>query len=158
MLFRSIISPMGSTMSRPPVPLDSTRPVVRLPPSVAQAQAPIATEMQPVQEPGAVFPAVSQPYPLPQKPTFRENRPNSVPMQHPRPQKAVSVDNIESPAAMQFNPPQQYQQLFQHQVPTQANGHAYGQETQMHPHSRNASYQGSTGTPLSQIPDRKSVV
>lgn len=149
-----IISPMGSTMSRPPVPLDSTRPVVRLPPSVAQAQAPIATEMQPVQEPGAVFPAVSQPYPLPQKPTFRENRPNSVPMQHPRPQKAVSVDNIESPAAMQFNPPQQYQQLFQHQVPTQANGHAYGQETQMHPHSRNASYQGSTGTPLSQIPER----
>lgn len=149
-----IISPMGSTMSRPPVPLDSTRPVVRLPPSIAQAQAPIATEMQPVQEPGAVLPAVSQPYPLPQKPTFRENRPNSVPMQHPRPQKAVSVDNIESPAAMQFNPPQQYQQLFQHQVPTQANGHAYGQEAQIHPHSRNASYQGSTGTPLSQIPER----
>ncbi|ELR01860.1 hypothetical protein VC83_06316 [Pseudogymnoascus destructans] len=147
-----IISPMGSTMSRPPVPLDSTRPVVRLPPSIAQAQAPIATEMQPVQ--GAVLPAVSQPYPLPQKPTFRENRPNSVPMQHPRPQKAVSVDNIESPAAMQINPPQQYQQLFQHQVPTQANGHAYGQEAQVHPHSRNASYQGSTGTPLSQIPER----
>ncbi|OBT53464.1 hypothetical protein VE04_06242, partial [Pseudogymnoascus sp. 24MN13] len=149
-----IISPLGSTMSRPPVPLDSTRPVVRLPPSIAQAQAPIATEMQPVQEPGAMLPAVSQPYPLPQKPTFRENRPNSVPMQHPRPQKTVSVDNIESPAALQFNPPQQYQQLFQHQVPTQANGHAYAQEAQIHPHSRNASYQGSTGTPLSQIPER----
>ena len=149
-----IISPMGSTMSRPPVPLDSTRPVVRLPPPMAQAQAPVATEIQPVQEPGAVLPAVSQPYPLPQKPTFRENRPNSVPMQHPRPQKAVSVDNIESPAAMQFNPPQQYQQLFQNQVPTQANGHAYGQEAHIHPHSRNASYQGSTGTPLSQIPER----
>ncbi|KFY91709.1 hypothetical protein V500_04503 [Pseudogymnoascus sp. VKM F-4518 (FW-2643)] len=149
-----IISPMGSTMSRPPVPLDSTRPVVRLPPSMAQAQAPITTEIQQVQEPGVVLPAVSQPYPLPQKPTFRENRPNSVPMQHPRPQKTVSVDNIESPAAMQFNPPQQYQQLFQHQVPTQANGHPYGQEAQIHPHSRNASYQGSTGTPLSQIPER----
>ncbi|KFY29764.1 hypothetical protein V493_02246 [Pseudogymnoascus sp. VKM F-4281 (FW-2241)] len=149
-----IISPMGSTMSRPPVPLDSARPVVRLPPSVAQAQAPIATEIQQVQEPGIMLPAVSQPYPLPQKPTYRENRPNSVPMQHPRPQKAVSVDNIESPAAMQFNPPQQYQQLFQHQVPTQANGQAYGQEAHIHPHSRNASYQGSTGTPLSQIPER----
>ncbi|KFY16552.1 hypothetical protein V492_01252 [Pseudogymnoascus sp. VKM F-4246] len=150
-----IISPMGSTMSRPPVPLDSTRPVVRLPPSVAQSQAPIVSEMQPVQEPGAFPPAVSQPYPPPQKPTFRENRPNSVPMQHPRPQKAVSVDNIESPAAMQFQPPQQYQQLFQHQVPPQANGHAYGQDGhQMYPHSRNASYQGSTGTPLSQIPER----
>ncbi|KAL5348713.1 hypothetical protein ACLOAV_006131 [Pseudogymnoascus australis] len=99
-----IISPMGSTMSRPPVPLDSTRPVVRLPPSVVQAQAPMATEIQQAQGPGAVLPAVSQPYPLPQKPTYRENRPNSVPMQHPRPQKAVSVDNIESPAAMQFNP------------------------------------------------------
>jgi hypothetical protein len=55
---------------------------------------------------------------------------------------------------MQFNPPQQYQQLFQHQVPTQANGNGYGQEPQMQPHSRNASYQGSTGTPLSQIPER----
>jgi len=75
-------------------------------------------------------------------------------MQHPRPQKAVSVDNIETPAALQFNPPQQYQQLFQHQVPTQVNGHSYGQQPHVHPHSRNTSYQGSTGTPLSQIPER----
>lgn len=149
-----IISPMGSTMSRPPLPLDTTRPVVRLPPPVAQTQAPIATEVQQPQAPSAEQLAVSQSYPLPQKPTFRENRPNSVPMQHPRPQKAVSVDNIESPADLQYNPPQQCQQLFQHQVPTQVNGNSYGQQPHVHPHSRNTSYQGSTGTPLSQIPER----
>lgn len=146
----SIILPMGSTMPRPTVPLDAARPVVKLPPSMAQMQPPVTLEATVPQEPSAASPAISHPYPLPQN---RENRPNStIPMQHPRPQKAVSVDNIESPAALQFNPPQQYQQPFHHQVPV--NGHGYGQEPHLHPHSRTASYQGSTGTPLSQIPER----
>jgi hypothetical protein len=149
----SIISPMGSTLSRPPVPIDTARPVVRLPPSMTQMQPPAVVEGQQLQEPAA-SPVVSHPYPLPQKPTFRENRPNSIPMQHPRPQKAVSVDNIESPAALQLNPPQQYQHPFHHQVPAQANGHGYGHESHLNPHSRNTSYQGSIGTPLSQIPER----
>lgn len=151
----SIISPIASTMSRPPIPIDTARPVVRLPPSMAQMQpAPVAVEAQQPEEPITASPAVSHTYPAPQKPTFRENRPNSIPMQHPRPQKAVSVDNIESPAALQYNPPQQYQQPFHHQVPAQVNGHGYGQEPHLHLHSRTTSYQGSTGTPLSQIPER----
>jgi hypothetical protein len=95
-----------------------------------------------------------QTYPLPQKPTFRENRPNPIPMHQPRPQKTVSVADIESPATLSFNPPQQHQQPFHQQVPIQVNGNGYPQDAMLH--SRNPSFpsQASTGTPLSQIPER----
>jgi hypothetical protein len=75
-------------------------------------------------------------------------------MHQPRPQKAVSVADIESPATLSFNPPQQHQQPFHQQVPIQVNGNNYSRDTLLH--SRNASYpsRGSTGTPLSQIPER----
>lgn len=143
-------------------PTGSTRPVVRLPPPhVQQMSRQPSTNGE--QQPG-MTPVESssiddlprpQSYPLPQKPTFRENRPNAIPMHQPRPQKAVSVADIESPASLSFNPPQQYQQPFHHQVPTQMNGNGYSHDT-LNPHSRNASYpsQASTGTPLSQIPER----
>jgi hypothetical protein len=71
-------------------------------------------------------------------------------MHQPRPQKAVSLENIESPV-QSLNSPQPYQQAFHQQVPVQvSNGLA--QEG----HHRNPSYpsQHSTGTPLSQIPER----
>jgi hypothetical protein len=75
-------------------------------------------------------------------------------MHQPRPQKAVSVADIESPATLSFNPPQQHQQPFHQQVPIQVNGNNYPHDTMLH--SRNPSYpsQASTGTPLSQIPER----
>jgi hypothetical protein len=159
----TIVSPTGSTMSRPQMAMDPSRPVpvVKLPPS-SQAVQP-----QPVQEVGFESqngpPQTStsiddlprpQTYPLPQKPTFRENRPNPIPMHQPRPQKAVSVADIESPATLSFNPPQQHQQPFHQQVPIQVNGNSYQHENLLH--SRNPSYpsQASTGTPLSQIPER----
>ncbi|TAQ89424.1 hypothetical protein B7494_g2253 [Chlorociboria aeruginascens] len=152
----SIISPTGSTISRAQVP-DASRPIVKLPPS-NQPQPnhshPAETEPQNGVEP----PVEDQPrpvnYPLPQKPTFRENRPNPIPMHQPRPQKTVSVADIESPASLSFNPPQQHQQPFHQQVPIQVNGNNYFQNGMLH--SRNASYpsQASTGTPLSQIPER----
>jgi hypothetical protein len=152
----SLISPMGSTMSRPPMPADHTRPVVRLPPPAQQFQPQVPMEGQHMQAQGTYEEAASEPYPLPQKPTYRENRPSSIPMHQPRPQKAVSISDIESPATLSFNPPQQYQQPFQNQIPQQVNGHGYQQDSHLHPHSRNASYpsQASTGTPLSQIPER----
>lgn len=77
-------------------------------------------------------------------------------MHQPRPQKTVSVADIESPAAFDFQAPQQQQQPFHQQVPAQVNGNAYSHDAHLHPHSRNASYpsQASTGTPLSQIPER----
>ena len=156
-----LISPTGSAVSRPPLPMDTSRPIVRLPP--------LAQPQQPQQGPPMAAPAAAAPqnapmlaggpgtslidlpppqtHPLPQKPIFQENRPNSIPMHQPRPQKAVSVENIE-PAAQNATMLQQpYQGAFHQQVPPQLpNG--YAQDA----HTRNPSY--STGTPLSQIPER----
>jgi hypothetical protein len=155
----SIVSPAGSTMSRPQMSMDHSRPVVKLPPasqSVQPHQMP-AAEQESHGPPQASTSLDDLPrpqtYPLPQKPTFRENRPNPIPMHQPRPQKAVSVADIESPATLSFNPPQQHQQPFHQQVPIQVNGNGYPDAML---HSRNPSYpsQASTGTPLSQIPER----
>lgn len=152
----SIISPNGSVMSRSQMPMDPSRPVVKLPPAGQQLQQPFPTSESEPQNGGMAFEDQHRPqtYPLPQKPTFRENRPNPIPMHQPRPQKAVSVADIESPATLQFNPPPQHQQPFHQQVPLQVNGNNYSNEAMMH--SRHPSYpsQASTGTPLSQIPER----
>lgn len=157
----SIVSPTGSTMSRPQMQMDAARPVVKLPPASQSAQPQNLPAPDNEQPSGPATPGTSlddlprpQTYPLPQKPTFRENRPNPIPMHQPRPQKAVSVADIESPATLSFNPPQQHQQPFHQQVPIQVNGNGYSNDNMLH--SRNPSYpsQASTGTPLSQIPER----
>ncbi|KAK2625011.1 hypothetical protein QTJ16_005380 [Diplocarpon rosae] len=152
-----LASPTGSAMSRQQMSIDPTLPipVVKLPPTSQAAQPqlqPSAEERSQNEPPEASVDDLPRPqtYPLPQKPAFRENRPSPIPMHQPRPQKAVSVADFESPATVQFNPPQQHQQPFHQQVPIQVNGNSYM------PHSRNPSYpsQASTGTPLSQIPER----
>lgn len=157
-----IISPAGS-MSRPLMPNDASRPIVRLPPSNQQnpstsTQASVNGDQTgaDMQQPSVEDMSRPQSYPLPQKPAFRENRTNAIPMHQPRPQKAVSVADIESPATLSFNPPQQHQQPFHQQVPAQVNGNGYPHDTHLNPHSRNPSYpsQTSSGTPLSQIPER----
>jgi hypothetical protein len=160
----ALISPAGSTMSRPPMMVDASRPVVRLPPAsqvVPQRGVQVSSDFDQQTTLAAESSSIEdlprpQTYPLPQKPTFRENRPITLPMHQPRPQKAVSVADIESPASLSFNPPQQYQQPFHQQVPAQINGNGYSHDPNFNPHSRNASYpsQASTGTPLSQIPER----
>lgn len=157
-----ILSPAGSAISRAPMPADGSRPVVRLPPS-AQSQAPAVTV--PVQlsvsasAPAAAAAAAEtsindlpppQTHPLPQKPTFQENKPANLPMHQPRPQKTVSVENIESPVRP-ANVPTPFQQAFHHQVPPQMpNGYIHDT------HARHPSYhsQVSAATPLSQIPER----
>ncbi|KAI1418628.1 CASC3/Barentsz eIF4AIII binding-domain-containing protein [Hypoxylon sp. FL1857] len=151
-----LVSPTGSTMSRPPLPYDATRPVVRLPPQGRTEQQLPAVDGAPAEGlAGAVQPATNdlpapQMQPTAQKPMFQENRPVPLPMHQPRPQKAVSVAGIESPEMLQ-NPPQPYQQAFHQQVPVQVST-SLGQES----HVRHPSYpsQHSTGTPLSQIPER----
>lgn len=157
----SIVSPTGSTMSRPQMHMDPARPVVKLPPASQPVQPQNLPAPDNEQQSGPAPPTTSldelprpQTYPLPQKPTFRENRPNPIPMHQPRPQKAVSVADIESPASLSFNPPQQHQQPFHQQVPIQVNGNGYSNDNRLH--NRNPSYpsQASTGTPLSQIPER----
>lgn len=154
-----IVSPTESTMSRPQLPGDTSRPVVKLPPTTQFTQPQQAIAESNDQNTPQASTSIDdlpppQTYPLPQKPTFRENRPTAIPMHQPRPQKAVSVADIESPATLSFNPPQQHQQPFHQQVPIQVNGNGYPQDAMLH--SRNPSYpsQASTGTPLSQIPER----
>ncbi|PNP77208.1 hypothetical protein FNYG_09508 [Fusarium nygamai] len=165
-----MFSPTGSVISRPPIPVENTRPVVRLPPAprpempmnaMVPSMAAPASAYGPtdpafgVERPHALEASINdlpppQTYPLPQKPAFQENRPTSaLPMHQPRPQKNISVADIESPTLTQG--PQAYQQAFHQQVPIQmANG--LPQES----HTRQPSYpsQHSTGTPLSQIPER----
>lgn len=145
----TLVSPAGSIMSRNGGFNDPSRPVVRLPPGGPRMPT----------GPSMVSPTHGMPtYPLPQKPTFRENWQGSLPMHQPRPQKTVSVAGIESPASMSFNPPQQQeQQPFHQQVPAHINGGAVQAEQQpYYQHGRQLSYpsQVSTGTPLSNIPER----
>lgn len=160
-----MFSPTGSVVSRPPLPSDQSRPVVRLPPTTRPDQSgPADIPPQPADR--ATFePSINnlpppQTHPLPQKPSFPENQPQP-PMYQPRPQKAVSVADIESPALTQnpqqqqsqpqAQPPQTYQQAFHQQVPVQM-----GNGGPPDAHARNPSFQSqqSAGTPLSQIPER----
>lgn len=139
-----MFSPTGSVVSRPPVPLDNTRPVVRLPPG-------------PMADYGVPYP---QPIPMqPAEPThmqassmsgsqeLNESQANNLPMHQPRPQKNISVADIELPTMPQGGQP--YQQAFHQQVPMQVAG-GYQQET----HSRRPSHSQHSGTPLSHIPER----
>lgn len=193
-----MFSPTGSVISRPPIPVENSRPIVRLPPAprpdMPMAQIPMAhipmaqipmsqvpmSQVPMAQVPMAQVPMAQVPmaqipmdpaghfegpmgletsindlpqpqtYPLPQKPAFQENRPTSaLPMHQPRPQKNISVADIESPTLSQG--PQAFQQPFHQQVPVQmSNGLPHES------HTRQSSYpsQHSTGTPLSQIPER----
>ena len=144
----NMVSPAGSMLSRNGSFIDPSRPVVRLPPGgVRMPTGP------------AVISPTNGSYPLPQKPAFRENwAQGQLPMHQPRPQKNVNVAGIESPASMNFNPPQQQeQQPFHQQVPAHVNGAGpSGDQPGFYQHARQPSYPGhvSTGTPLSNIPER----
>ena len=143
-------SPSQLKMAQQPVvSLDAGKPVVRLPPAAEQQQ----------QRQASGTPIVNMPrppaYPLPQKPTFHENRPEDLPMHHPKPERSLQVADIESPAAMEFNPPTSQQQPFHQQVPLQFTSQPYPPGPLQFPHSRHPSHpsQASGGTPLSQIPE-----
>ncbi|KAI8630005.1 hypothetical protein F5Y19DRAFT_464288 [Xylariaceae sp. FL1651] len=151
-----LASPTGSVMSRPALPYDTTRPVVRLPPQNRQDQRMHIANEAPVEMPVAILHSAlnerpqPQTHPLPPKPPFLENRAAPLPIHQPRPQKTVSVASIESPER-QENSSQPYHQAFHQQVPVQVSN-GLGHDT----HARHPSYpsQHSTGTPLSQIPER----
>ncbi|KAL9609017.1 MAG: hypothetical protein Q9167_006180 [Letrouitia subvulpina] len=153
-----VASPARPTITRPHnIMVDPSKPVVRLPPPSQQEQEKKDSGLE-NPEAGLVVNIPPVPgYPLPEKPTYRENRPTPLPMYQPKPQKAVSVTDIESPATLAFNPPQQQdQQPFHQQVPVQVAGQTYQQDSSLYPHSRHPSHpsQASGGTPLSQIPER----
>lgn len=155
-----MFSPTGSVVSRPPLPPDPSRPVVRLPPTARPDQGGPGADMPP---PGPSINNLPPPqtHPLPQKPSFQENRPHST-IHQPRPQKTVSVADLESPTLSQHPqqqqlsqpqpPPHTYQQAFHQQVPVQMGNGGGPPDT----HARHPSFQSqqSVGTPLSQIPER----
>ncbi|KAF2830421.1 hypothetical protein CC86DRAFT_367190 [Ophiobolus disseminans] len=151
----NLVSPAGSIMSRNGY--DPSRPVVRLPPGGPRMPNGPPSLVSPTNMAPSIM-AGPHAYPLPQKPTYRENWQGQLTMHQPRPQKTVSVAGIESPASMSFNPPQQQeQQPFHQQVPAHMNGAAPTAEQQpFYQHGRQPSYpsQVSTGTPLSNIPER----
>ncbi|KFH45248.1 hypothetical protein ACRE_039270 [Hapsidospora chrysogenum ATCC 11550] len=139
-----MFSPTGSVVSRPAMPVENPRPVVRLPPA-----GPVAGPNGQLARQGGPEPSFHELSQQQQKPHYQENRSADLPMHQPRPQKNISVADIESPTINQG--PQAFQQAFHQQVPVQvANG--YPKES----HTRQPSYisQHSSGTPLSQIPER----
>lgn len=145
-----IVSPAGSMMSRPPgAPMDPSRPVVRLPPGAQSIPSGPPSQVGSVH--GGATPAFNMPpqqgYPLPQRPTYRESWGAPIPMHQPKPQKQVSMAGIESPANLAVHAPPQHEQVpFHQQVPVNVNGAPVQQPT----------YPAhvSTGTPLSNIPER----
>lgn len=153
-----ILSPTGSAISRPTLPVDASKPVVRLPPSAQSMHPQPAAPQGDGQEGGSISESTENQPPQthfqPQQRAYQESQPNQIPMHQPRPQKSVSVADIESPARLSFNPPQVQQQPFHQQVPVQMNGN--GHKNDSNAHSRPGSYlpQRTTGTPLSQIPER----
>lgn len=132
-------------------PAGSVRPVVRLPHGSQHSTA-VGT---PHAMSGNGTPVMNGPpmYPQPpQKPTYRENWPANMPMYQPRPQKTVSVAGIESPAS-NFQPPAP-DQPFSHQLPPGVSANN-GQPPQQPGYCPPQSYPAqSTGTPLSNIPER----
>ena len=136
------------------VVIEAGKPVVRLPPGdppsgSASTQQPQVTTTDPsltLVQPTA--------YPLPEKPSFTENRPDSLPMHHPKPERTLQVGDIDSPVTLDFNPPQQrHQQPFHQQVPMQIQPAVYQPEVAQYPHSRHPSHPSQHGTPLQQIPE-----
>ena len=152
----AVVSPDGSIMSQHTLSsaVDPVRPVVRLPPGGANPAG--LPHVLPAQD-GPPVHAVPQLYPPPQRPAFRENwAQGQLPMYQPRPQKTVSLTGIESPVSVTFQPPLQPElQPFHQQMPAHM---ASALEYVPHypPHIRHLSHpsQASTGTPLSNIPER----
>ncbi|KAL2118489.1 hypothetical protein VTJ04DRAFT_8149 [Mycothermus thermophilus] len=145
-----MLSPTGSAISRPPLPGEAGRPVVRLPPANVSGPPPPPPPLRPdaAQRPAdSSINELPQPqtHPLPPKPAPQDNRPGAIPMHHPKPQKTVSVENVETPAQPASEGP--YAQAFHQQVPPQLPG-SLSQESHHRPH------QASSAAAGSQIPER----
>ncbi|RKF83322.1 hypothetical protein GcC1_004016 [Golovinomyces cichoracearum] len=162
-------SPTGSALSRPQTGTISSKPVVRLPPSIQDSSPPAQDE-----------PPLTQSLKLKDDKKIKskeklnetkkskseedlriselenaskQNSDNSKQKAIiPKPQ-SISVVDTEAQSGLRFNPPQQHQQPFHQQVPTQVNGLNYSHEAAVHSRSTSYPSQTSTGTPLSQIPE-----
>ena len=150
----AIVSPAVSSFTRPSaMAVEGGKPVVRLPPGAEQAPMSGQQLMAGTSAPTVDLPQTAA-YPLPEKPSFREHRPDNLPMHHPKPERTLQVGDIESPATLHFNPPQpQQEQPFHQQVPFQAQLSMYQNDPNQYPHSRHPSHPSQGGTPLQNIPE-----
>ncbi|KAI9716491.1 MAG: hypothetical protein M1828_007651 [Chrysothrix sp. TS-e1954] len=158
-----IISPAGSMMARAPfgAPTGPTRPIVKLPIGARTFETPFPpSNFYPGQMEGTQMYATPQhwpSYPLPSRPTFRENRAGHIPMHQPRPQKAVSVATIESPAPQPLRTPNQAeQQPFHQQVPASMNGLDSSQAQPFQPYHTNSTYDttANAGSNFPSVPEQ----
>lgn len=166
-----LFSPTGSVISRAPVPLDNSRPIVRLPPA-GRLDLPMGVDMhmpydQPMMPP-PVPPSMAMP--PPQLPTQqdppdqhrrapsqdrRDSQSSALPMHQPRPQKNISVADIEPPTPNQSGNPA-FQQAFHQQVPFQVgNNQQHGNHARHMSHASHNSHSSQHGarTPSSYGPD-----
>lgn len=143
-------TPIRSNISQhETVPIDPSKPVVRLPPLG------LANEQQTIGDSPTVNLPQASLYAFSPKPDSQEGRPESIPIHHPKPERSLQVADIESPAAMELNAAAAHQQAFHQQVPVQMRPQPYAVGPLQLPHSRHPSHpsQTSGGTPLPQIPE-----
>ena len=145
------------------------KPVVKLPlstepppkqPTDLSNQISYATS-SPANKPAAPVTVKPPPsYPTPVPPIHDARGTPIIPMHQPRPQKTVSVADIETPASNMHYATNSYLPPHPHGYPDMNNGTATptnGYPNNIYTHSRHPSYQSqppTTGTPLSQLPDR----
>ena len=163
-----LFSPTGSVISRAPVPLDTTRPIVRLPPA-GRPDLPLGGDMPVPYDQSMMPPPVppSMAMPPPQLPTQqdppdqhrrtpsqdrRDSQSNSLPMHQPRPQKNISVADIE-PQTLNQSGNTAFQQAFHQQVPFQVPNSTQHARHMSHTSHASHNSQHGAGTPSSYIPD-----
>ena len=148
--------PMPMPVNMPLIP-HASQPFHQLPshpppftPSHQQQHRP-----QPGPPPSSLAPQ-PQNHPLPPRPPYQETRPShNLPMHQPRPQKAVSLQNIEGPANASTVHNQPYSNAFHQQMPIPMASNGYPLSAESHSrHPSSSQPPRSTGTPLSQIPER----
>lgn len=130
-----MFSPTSSIISRPPMAMDNSRPVVRLPPGIHGGMEMHYGQNLMEGQPGHVSYANS---------VTSDGQSSGLPMYQPQPQKNISVADIDSPAVLQGN--HGFQQAFHQQMPLQTQD-AHGRRL-------SHSSQQASGTPLSHIAER----
>jgi len=142
------------------------KPVVKLPPSTEPLPKKLIdptnhAPSSPANKPAAPVTVKPPPsYPTPVPPIHDARGTPIIPMHQPRPQKTVSVADIETPVSSMHYATNSYLPPHPHGYPDINNGSATptnGYPNNIYTHSRHPSYQSqppTTGTPLSQLPDR----
>ncbi|POS83923.1 hypothetical protein EPUL_004118 [Erysiphe pulchra] len=178
----SLSSPTGSVISRHQIAVGSSKPVVRLPPTIQDLHLPRhdSPSLRPdepslVQETSPNYDQKSNncgqngskvthnsddksKLPLSNSvsldPTSNDHQSKATNIQQPNSQEPISTFDVKSPSKAHLDPHLQSQPPLHNQAPAQVNVNNYSHDGMLH--SRDISYplQSSTRTPLSRIPER----